>query len=115
MAFERAAPRAWRRAALGHGLERRQHGANAREGTVGEVVEHPASVSPGDDESRVAERAEVVRDEGLAEASQLHQFGDASLGVDHEFEEPEPRFIAEGAKSQGGNGSGAGGVIHAPI
>ncbi len=75
----------------------------------------PASVASRGDESGVAQRAQVVRHEGLTEAGGRHEIGDRVLAVGKDFEEPKARFVAQGAESECRERAAAVGVGHSGI
>ena len=78
-----------------------------RQRPIGERVVDPAAIAPVVHEARPAERSQVMRDERLTERGALHQVGNTLLAGGQQLEEEQSRFIAQGAKAEGGHGTSA--------
>ena len=77
---------------------------------------NPSPISAGSHQPRLAERAQMVRHERLAECCRVHQLGDGSLARGEYLEEAQARFVAKCAESERGHGASViGDVRHGQI
>ena len=87
------------------GPEIAQHSPGVGDDRWRRSVKNPATFPAGRHEASLPQRAQVVRDERLPQPSDLHEIADGTFASRHEFEEPEARFVAQGAEAEGGNGA----------
>src|SRR5471030_3117425 len=93
---------------LRHQLEELHRLARGRERRLDDGIVHPPPFSAVHHQSGLAQDAQMMRDERLAQSSALHQIANAALAGNELLEHAQARFVAEGAESERCDGAGAG-------